>query len=547
MRGGSAAFLVGPFFLAIAGLAVVELVKIAWAANPTKYFIDGRLATPIAYPSGNAAMWSTAFWPCVVFGSRRECPPELRSVFIAGAVVLGSMALLGQSRGWLFALPIVAALFIALTPGRVRTSLTLLLVIGGIGAAVPAVLEVYDKRGAALATALDDTANWIFGAAVAAAGIAALAAVLDRRRRARRVTARRAGAAMLALAGVALVVGAGVYMGERGTPGRDVSHAWTQFKTQGNPEGGTSRLDRLGSNRYDFWRVAWNRFTGAPLNGIGADNFREAYLREAHSREQPRYPHSLELRTLAESGLIGAGLLVAALAGALGAAWRAVQGRAGWGAAAAAAGLGAFVYWLVHGSADWFWELPALGAAAFALLGLAAGLAPRAGRRGRRPVAVGRAAVAGVVAGVLVLGASFGAPALSERLVNRASSVYPRDARTAFDELDSAASLNPLSPRPKVIAGRIALALHRPLAAERYFRQALEREPNEPYVHLQLGAILFDGGRRAEGLRLLERAAVLEPRAPVTLGALRRARSGRRIDIDAINRELLARGRELVR
>src|SRR5205085_11191720 len=116
-----------------------------------------------------------------------------------------------------------------------------------------------------------------------------------------------------------------------------------------------------------------------------------------------------------------------------------------------------------------------------------------------------------------------------------------------FAEVGAAGSLNPFSPHPKVIAGRIALARHRPLAAERYFRQALAREPNEPYVHLQLGAILFDGGHRAEGLRMLERAAALEPRAPVTLSALRRAQGGRHVDIDAINRELLARGRELVR
>src|SRR5207302_78565 len=86
----------------------------------------------------------------------------------------------------------------------------------------------------------------------------------------------RVGAGMLAAAAIALVAGAGVYMVERGSPGRDISHAWKQFRTKGNPEGGTSRLDRLGSNRYDFWRVAWDGFTGAPLNGIGTDNFREA-------------------------------------------------------------------------------------------------------------------------------------------------------------------------------------------------------------------------------------------------------------------------------
>ena len=32
-----------------------------------------------------------------------------------------------------------------------------------------------------------------------------------------------------------------------------------------------------------------------------------------------------------------------------------------------------FLYWLVQTSADWLWEFPALGGAAFAFLGLAAG------------------------------------------------------------------------------------------------------------------------------------------------------------------------------
>jgi hypothetical protein len=546
MRGRAAAVLAGVFALSIAGLALVTLAKIAWAANPTGYFIDGRLATPIGYPSGDAALWSSAFWPCVVFGSRRECAPELRGVFVGAAVVLGSMALLGQSRGWLFALPVVAAVFLAWTPGRVRTALTLLLVLAGIGVTIPAVLNVYDKRGTVLATALDGTANWTLGAAVLTGALAAVAGIADRRRRASRLTARRAGAAMLATAAAALVLGAGVYVSAR-DPVHDVSHAWKQFTTQGNPEGGSSRLDRLGSNRYDFWRVAWDRFTGAPLNGIGADNFRAAYLRSARSREQPRYPHSLELRTLSQTGLVGGVLLGLALVSALGAARRGVRGRAGPGAAAAAAGVGAFVYWLVHGSVDWFWEVPALGGAAFALLGIAAGLAPRGGTRWRRPLATGAAAVAAAVVGAVVLAASFGAPALSERLVNRATAVYPTDARKAFDELDSAAALNPLSSRPKVIAARVALALQRPLEAERYFREALARQPDDPYSQLQLGAILFDGGRRAEGLRLLERAASLEPRVRVTAEALARARRGRRVDVGRINAALLARGREIVR
>ena len=224
-----------------------------------------------------------------------------------------------------------------------------------------------------------------------------------------------------------------------------------------------------------------------------------------------------------------------------------MRGRAGPGAAAAAAGLGAFVYWLIHGSVDWFWEFPALGGGRLRARGhrRRPGAAP--GDERRRPLARGVPAVGVVAAAAVLVAASFGAPALSERLVNRAAAGYPRDPAGAFDQLDSAAALNPLSPRPRVIAGRIALSLGRPRDAERYFRQALEREPTEPYVQLQLGAILFDGGRRAEGLRALERAARLEPRSPITASAVSRARQGRRIDVGAINAALLARGRELVR
>jgi predicted Zn-dependent protease len=93
----------------------------------------------------------------------------------------------------------------------------------------------------------------------------------------------------------------------------------------------------------------------------------------------------------------------------------------------------------------------------------------------------------------------------------------------------------------------VALALHRPVAAARYFREALDREPRDPYSHLQLGAILFDGGRRAAGLRTLQRAVRLEPRVRVAREALARARLGRRVDVGKINRALIAQGKELVR
>jgi tetratricopeptide (TPR) repeat protein len=212
------------------------------------------------------------------------------------------------------------------------------------------------------------------------------------------------------------------------------------------------------------------------------------------------------------------------------------------GAAAAAAGTASFLYWLIHGTIDWFWEFPALGGPAFALLGLAAGLMPRylSAARGRvLPIGI---ALAAVVPALSLIG-----PWLSQVQQNKAVSVWRADSKAAFDDLDSASSLNPLSATPKLLAGSIALRLDQRGASERYFREALERDPDDAYAHLELGALLSQRGRRAEAIATLERAHRLDPRDDLTALALHRVRRGKPVDIAAINRRLAARSAKLGR
>jgi hypothetical protein len=493
---------------------------------------------------------SSAFFPCVVLGSRRAAAPALRALLVAAAVLLGGLALMGQSRGWLFALPLVFLVFVAVTPKRVRTSLTLLLAAAGVALTIPAVVDVYDESGRALARSVDSAGRAILLAAVAAGAVAFLVALPDRAVSVTRTNGRRMGAALAAAAILAACAGTAVYVAERGSPFTDIAHAWNQFKTKKTPHGGASRLGRLGSNRYDFWRVALREFGHAPLAGIGADNYQEAYLRHGKSSESPLYPHSVELRTLAQTGLVGALLLGTALVAALVAAGRAMRRRAGWGAAAAASGVGAFVYWLVHGSVDWLWEFPALGGAAFALIGIAAGLAPRrpeAPASYRRPLAAAPAMVVAVgVAGFLLV-LSFGAPWWSDSYSSQAARIWGARPARAFDRLDSAAALNPLSPLPKELAGGIAFRLGRLALAERYYRQALDRDPHLGAVYLELGALVYERGRRPEGLRLLARAAQLQRRDEITARVLRRARRGGRVDIEAMHDALRRRTAKLGR
>jgi O-antigen ligase len=550
LRGRAAALLIGAYAMVVAVIGLVTLIGVMAVGDPSGYFIDGRFAEPIRYANADAALWSSAFFPCVVLGSRRATAPALRGLLVAAAVLLGGLALMGQSRGWLFALPVVALVFVAVTPKRVRTSLTLLLAAAGVALTIPAVVDVYDESGRALARSVDSAGRAILLAAVVAGAIAFLTGLPDRRVKVSREGGHRLGAALATIALLAAFAGTAVYVAERGSPFTDVAHAWNQFKTKKTPHGGASRLGRLGSNRYDFWRVAWQEFSDAPIAGIGTDNYQEAYLRRGKSAESPLYPHSVELRTLAQTGLVGALLLGAALAAALVAAGRAMRRRAGFGAAAAASGVGAFVYWLVHGSVDWLWELPALGGAAFALLGIAAGLAPRRTERPaafRRPLAAGPVAAVAVAAVAFALALSFGAPWLADSYSSQAARSWGARPARAFDKLDAASTLNPLSPRPEMLAGAIALRLGRPRLAELYYREAIDRDPNAGAAYLELGATVYVSGRRADGIRLLSRAAALQPRDEVTAGALRRARRGGRIDIEAMNNALGRRTAKLGR
>jgi tetratricopeptide (TPR) repeat protein len=281
--------------------------------------------------------------------------------------------------------------------------------------------------------------------------------------------------------------------------------------------------------------------------GIGVDNFQQQYLRHGRSSETPRYPHSVELRALTQTGVVGSLLAVAGLAAALVAASGALRQRDPLAAAVAAAALAAFAYWAVHGSVDWFWEFAGLGAPAFAMLGLACSLAgpPVSAPPGRATGRPRRATLAAAVLAGLVLAASLIAPWLSRLEIEEASRVWTRSAATAYARLRDASSLNPLSDEAHALAGSIALRYQDLARADHEFALALRRDPNDSYALLERGAIASARGQRARALALLERAHELAPREPLIGQALALVRSGERISIEELNRAILLKGQQL--
>jgi tetratricopeptide (TPR) repeat protein len=596
-RGVSAALLLVVWTLAMIGLAAFVALHLSSLTSGTLQSLlpGGRLIYPSGYANANAALWLMAFWPALLLARSARLPWGLRGALAGGAVLLAEVALLSQSRGSLYATPVMLGLVFLFLPERTRTFAMFVPVAAGIGAAAPSVLHVGNRlhNGSVSATTLHSATTAMFAAALivgmlTAAGAAAesrLAIGSDSAGRIRRVTGAVAIAALVALA-----AGGWVAVGD---PIARVHHAWETFKSGSGyaANGKGSRLTSgLGSNRYDFYRVSLDEFLAHPVVGIGADNFQQQYLAHGRSHETPRYPHSIELRTLVQTGLVGALLALLGLGGALLASARAIrpsrargagppQGADPLAAAVAAAALSGFAYWGVHGSFDWFWEFAGLGAPAFALLGLACALAP-SGRATTKSAAspagaanpaggANRADVANAartpsarlqaiaarrsarrlaaVAGVLVTIAavvSLAAPWLSQLQVESAVRVWTYAPLSAYARLNDAAGLNPLSDEPYLVAGSIALRFGDLARAEHEFTLALSRSPNDAYATLELGAIASTRGDRRQALSLLERAERLNPRDGLTREAVTLAREGRRVNVQELNRSILVEGQQ---
>jgi hypothetical protein len=540
------------YALGVALVAAATLWKIADTSDP-ELFNGGRLMYPTGYVNSTAALFITGMFAALVVAPRRDAHPLLRSVLFGAATLLAGTALLSQSRAALVAVPLACVVAIAVVPGRVRTAAALAIPLGAVALGWDRLLDVYpaaEEGGARLEEAFAPAGRWILVTSLVAAAVGLAWALVDRRVELAPATARWLGRGAAIGAVVVLLVG-GVVL-EQSTDVRDrLSNGWDEFTSVAGPKTGTSNFSSgLGSNRWDFWTVGMNRFTERPLYGIGADNYAADYLRERRSTEEPRYPHSLEVRVLAQLGLVGAALLAGALLAAAAAALLGPRRREREIRALAAGALVVCAYWLAHGSVDWFWEIPGLAAPAIAFLGIAAAIGERRPpglaqgkdirpHPQRRALVIAGSAAAGLVAAAAC--ASLVLPWLAARDVQRALSTWRADPAGAYALLDSARRLNALSERPDLYAGAIA-ARRGDLDRMRVsFERALERNPASWYAELELGLLDARGGAWTSAEARLERALSLNPREPVLRDVLARVRRHERVPFAEVDELFLLR------
>jgi hypothetical protein len=521
-----------------AGVTALAAHAIVHASTSTDdpIFINGRFAYPTDYPNANVAVFLFAFWIAVAVGTRREQPAAVRAVALGAAAFLPQAALLSQARTALVVVPATALVLVAVGPNRLRTAAGLVFGLVPLVLTWDVHLEVFreaDAEGPYLETAMQPAARWMAATAVAAAVVGLAWALADRRvELSRRAT--RALNVTAATLGVVLVVGSAV-VALRADPNARIREGWRQFTTVTSHYEEGSRFESLGGGRHDFWRVALARWQDHPVRGIGVENFAIDYLRDRHTDETPKYPHSLEVGILSQLGLVGLlffgtfATITIALALPRGDDSATIQ-------IVRLAGFAIWLYWLLHASFDWFLEIPAVTAPAMAFAGLSVALAHE--RRARAPSRLAaRAAVVTTCVATLVAFAALGAPWLAAREVENAVARWRVDPDGAFERLDRARELNPLSDEADLIAGAIAAKLDRRQRMRLSFARALERNPASWYAHLELGLTYSIEGQPKAALREVREALELNPRDEVLKDVIARLEKGEAIpprSLDAI-------------
>jgi O-antigen ligase len=485
---------------ALAAVGTLTAVDVARSSNARSFFFGGRLDFPVTYVNGCSALFALGVWPAIVLAARRPSRPAARVAAFGTATLFLALAVAAQSKGTMLGLAVSALVVFGLAPTRLRLLVPMLLAAAPVAAAVVPLTAPYRSSSSAAA----HQPGWAaLAVVVAGCALGAAYVVLDRRLE---IGPQRWRSIVRILTILALAVpagGAAAFLASVHSPGGYLAQKWHAFTQPASLRGGGStHFSSLGSNRYDFWRVAIDEARAHPLQGIGGRGFYSAYLKHRRSPETPLRSHSLYLDALTEEGVPGLALLLMGI----GAPFALLVRRREQPTAVAA--LGSSAYFFAHAGVDWIWTLPVVGVPAFLLLGI--GCAGDDRRALPRRASLGAAAAAFAVA-LLAFAPSW----LSYQYVTAAY-----HAADPAPDLRRAKELDPLTLEPYWAQWRLART---PAGQAAALESARRIEPDSVAVLYQLGLVYLREGRRASALEALRRAALLDPRDSTLRVAIRRA------------------------
>jgi O-Antigen ligase len=490
----------------VVSLAISTVVDLHLSGHPGQLFLTRRLNFPVTYFNGAAALFVIGFWPAIGLAAERRLFVPLRVGSLAGATVLLACWLMTQSKGGGIGLVLSGGVFLACARGRLRALVPVLLAAALVAPGAVALTRPWRVFGTQLIPAIRHSGNVALVILAVAVPVGIAYAFVDRHRQLGERARHRFSLLVASSALAAVVSGAVLFLTTVGSTTQFFARQWTAFQHEPTQPVGTTHLFSVGSDRYDYWRVAILEFRRHPVAGIGARGFGPAYLMERRGAGTAVRAHSLELDVLSETGIVGLLLLLGAGSFLIAALWPGARLSLP-GAGLLAAG----VYFAVHTAVDWVWTIPPVGMVAFTFAGIGASFSNRG------PLRPGVAIPAGVAALALAL-VAFAPPWLSARFVDRA--YQATSAPAARSDLRWARRLDPLSIDPYVAEAELASSPADIPPLER----AVAKEPRLEDLRYLLGTAYLRAGRKAQARAQLREALRLFPDDVLAKDELRKAR-----------------------
>lgn len=571
------------------GIALVRLMPRAWNgmlegvalgcllvcvyALATKVFpgalaadeVYARLREPLGYWNAVGLMAALGVPPLLWLAARRSGHGAANALAWPGLGLLLVCLMLSYSRGALLALAIGLAFWFAAVPLRLRGAVALLAAIAGAAPVVAWAFSMDALTSDRLPAEIRAAAGHELGALLVlmsvvllVAGLALNFAVIERppSERTRRALSRMLLAALAVLPLVAVVLIATAPGGISG----QASKTWDQLT---NPDARTpantpDRLTAASSVRARYWDEALKVWRTSELAGTGAGAYATVRTRFRKDPLEVRHAHGYGVQTLADLGLAGVAVSLAALLAWLLAAARATGLRPrdrGLPFDAERVGLLSLatvvVVFGVHSFVDWTWFVPANAVVGLLCAGWVAGRGPL-GRPEPPPEADAAEASPAVVQAVpppvpvagpltrwrarvsdridaprataatlVMLVALVGSWAAAQpvRAVHAGDAAIDRLEAGALDASANIARIgterNPLAVEPLWELGAIENARGRGDSAEQALEAAVRLQPANAETWRRLGEYRLNVlGKPQEALSDFKAALYLDPRAP---------------------------------
>jgi len=537
------------WIVVVGGITIACVVVSGWALlhkafpgwlEPDEVY--ARLREPFGYWNAVGLMAALGVPGCLWLGARRTGHGALNAAAYPATGLLVVVILLSYSRGSLLALAVGCIFWFSVVPLRLRGFAVLAAgAAGGLAVIAWAFAQPALSDDGVPLTLRDQAGHQLFIATLfmlivlSAVGLAV--GFWAERHPPAPLARRRIGIAILvALACVPVAGIVGVAASQRGLTG-SISHNWRQLTDPNivTPNNSPGRLTAVGSVRARYWNEALKIFRDHPWVGVGVGGYQTARLRYRNDNLDVVHAHGYIVQVLADRGLLGLLLSLAALATlavAIALATGLRRGAAYRRTTPERAGLltltAVVITFGVHSLIDWTWFIPGVTIPALLAGGWLAGRgmlelplrAPdrildrvRAGARSRM-----RAGAAAFL--VLVALAAAWAAWQPQRSINAGNAALdalaatPPDIARARDLAKTAHDRDPLSVAPLFDRAAVELKASDLPGARRALEAAVRLQPANPDTWTTLADFqLHQLKRPLAAKRTLSAALYLDPRS----------------------------------